>query len=166
MRYTSVEETRIKFPPLTPDPEDGSELDHVAVQLVDWKARPNEVLDAVDKQLRAFGLEVVDCNFDGDAHMWYIEPYEPPPLYTAIRQATAEDALTKNQIRILAFIAQHPDHTADEIHEEVFKRNGGIHDRSNTVTSALAALVEKGIAEAKVVKPRQKSDLQPENPVV
>ena len=59
MRTVSMEKLQEQFPPLTPDPEDGSYLDHAAVQMADWKDRPDEILKLVDKQLRAFDLAML-----------------------------------------------------------------------------------------------------------
>lgn len=154
MRTVSMEKLQEQFPPLTPDPEDGSYLDHVAVQMADWKDRPNEMLRLVDKQLRAFGLEVVEAAFNGDAHVWFIAPYEAPAIYSGLRPATEADVLTKNQQRVLNYVAAHPDHTEEEILKEVFPNS--IHDRTNTVSSALRNLVEKGIIEEKI--PRNKEE--------
>jgi len=150
MKSVSMAELERMFPPLTPDPEDGSYLDHTAVQMVDWKDRPNEVLEAVDRQLRVFGLEVVEANFNGDAHVWFIAPYESPPVYFTRRREAVEDELTKNQQRILNYVAAHPQQTEDEILKGVFPNS--LHDRSSTVNSALSHLVEKGIIKDQYFK--------------
>ena len=147
MRTVSMNELRNQFPPLTPDPEDGSYLDHQAVQMADYKDRPDEILRLVDKQLRAFGLEVVEAAFEGDAHVWFVAPYEAPAIYSAIRPATEADSLTKNQRRVLNYITAHPDRTEKEILKEVFPNS---IDRTNTVSSALQNLVMKGVIEQKI----------------
>ena len=148
MRTVSMKELKEQFPPLTPDPEDGSYLDHQVVQMADTYERPDEILELVDKQLRAFGLEVVEAAFQGDAYVWFIAPYEAPAIYSAIRSATEADFLTKNQCRVLNYIVSNPDRTEEEILKEVFPNS--IHDRTNTVSSALQNLVIKGVIEQKV----------------
>lgn len=159
MRAVSMEELKEQFPPLTPDPEDGSYLDHAAVQMADWKDRPDETLRLVDKQLRAFGLEVVEAAFQGDAHVWFIAPFEAPAIYFGLRPATEADALTKNQQRVLKHISSHPGYTEEEILKQVFP--GSIHDRTNTVSSALRNLVEKGIIEEKIPRNKEVNNALP-----
>lgn len=159
MRTVSMEELREQFPPLTPDPEDGSYLDHQAVQMADWKDRPDETLRLVDKQLRAFGLEVVEADFQGTAHVWFIAPFEAPAIYSAIRPATEADFMTKNQHRVLNYIAAHPDRTEEEILKGVFPNS--IHDRTNTVSSALQNLVMKGVIEQKIPRNKEVNNALP-----
>lgn len=55
------------------DPNTGKSL-FKGVTFEDWKARPDEVLEAVDKQLKAFGLEVVMHDDGSDSYVWRIVP--------------------------------------------------------------------------------------------
>lgn len=47
------------------------------VQYTDWKAYVDEVLEKVDEQLAAFGLEVVEYEHGGDYYQWHIEQRVP-----------------------------------------------------------------------------------------
>lgn len=50
------------------------ELEEIkSLMIVDWKDTPEEVLKAVDKQLREFGLEVVMDSGGNDSYGWVIE---------------------------------------------------------------------------------------------
>jgi hypothetical protein len=39
----------------------------------DWEESPSEVLEAVDEQLNAFGLEIVVYDTEGDDYAWEIK---------------------------------------------------------------------------------------------
>jgi len=44
--------------------------------IADWKDNPQDVMEAVDKELRQYGLEVVTHSTDGDYYAFSIEPIE------------------------------------------------------------------------------------------
>ncbi len=51
----------------------GMPKDIQGAQTVDFKASPDEVLEAVDQQLKAFGLHVVTYQTDSDDIVWTIK---------------------------------------------------------------------------------------------
>lgn len=54
--------------------DNGKPLPRKGLQIVDWKDNPEAVLKAVDRQLRAHGLEVVIAEAMNDSYEWWIEP--------------------------------------------------------------------------------------------
>jgi hypothetical protein len=55
------------------DKEEYDEHEDEAVGSVDWKEHADTILEIVDDQLAAFGLEIVQYETDGDYYMWRIE---------------------------------------------------------------------------------------------
>jgi hypothetical protein len=56
-------------------PEDYENLP--GVEMADWKESVDEVLKSIDKQLKPFGLEVVEIDTGSDTYAWYIEKIKP-----------------------------------------------------------------------------------------
>jgi hypothetical protein len=60
------------------DEDQFDDYDDASVGIVDWKAYAGEIFEILDRQLAAFGLEVVEYDQGGDYYMWCIERRAAP----------------------------------------------------------------------------------------
>jgi hypothetical protein len=90
--------------------EEYEEDEDEAVGSVDWKEHANTILEIVDDQLAAFGLEIVQYDTDGDYYMWRIE-----------KRAVESGA----QSEIVSLDAERLVRLAERIGQKEIERNGG-----------------------------------------
>jgi hypothetical protein len=92
------------------DTEEYKEDEDEAVGSVDWKEHADTILEIVDDQLAAFGLEIVQYETHGDYFMWRIE-----------KRAVESGA----QGEIVSLDAERLMRLAERIGQKEIKRNGG-----------------------------------------
>ena len=93
------------------DDEEGyEEYEDEAVGSVDWKEHADTILEIVDDQLAAFGLEIVQYETDGDYYMWRIE-----------KRAVQSGA----QSEIVSLDAERQLRLTERISQKEIERNGG-----------------------------------------
>jgi hypothetical protein len=92
------------------DKEEYDEHEDEAVGSVDWNEHADTILEIVDDQLAAFGLEIVQYETHGDHFMWRIE-----------KRAVESGA----QGEIVSLDAERLMRLAERIGQKEIERNGG-----------------------------------------
>ena len=59
--------------------------DEPNLRTASWKQCSEEALQAIDNQLEAFGLEIVQFDYPGDQYVWKIETRAAPSRVRAAR---------------------------------------------------------------------------------
>jgi hypothetical protein len=96
--------------PLALITEEYEEDEDEAVGSVDWKEHADTILEIVDDQLAAFGLEIVQYDTHGDYYMWRIEK----PAVEGGAQSEIVSLDTERLVRL-----------AERLGQKEIERNGG-----------------------------------------
>lgn len=145
MRECSMSELKEKFP----DEENEGFSTSGVVKMADCREVPSTIIQQFDKQLKAFGLEVVMADFDGDAYVWYIDKFEPLPTYLFWKLPDViQGSSGYHLVMILNWIKDHPRLNRDEIIEGLsaksMYRSWREAQLAKKVDTVLRQLVEAG----------------------